>query len=50
VREALAGQTGLANITLTVSDGSASASRTFLLTVQPKPAPPTNLSVAAATP
>ena len=46
----LAGQTGIANITVTLSDGSASAARTFQLDVHPKPAPPSNLQVIAATP
>ena len=46
----LTGQTGAANITITVSDGNASAARTFQVSVQPKPAPPGNLQIVAASP
>ncbi len=46
----LPGQSGFANITITVSDGTGSASRTFLLDVRPKPTVPANLRVVQATP
>ena len=46
----LTGQTGFANITITVSDGNASDARTFQVSVQPKPAPPGNLQIVAASP
>ncbi len=46
----LPGQTGFADITITVSDGIGSASRTFLLDVKPKPTAPGNLRVAQALP
>jgi len=46
----LPGQTGFANITITVGDGTGSASRTFLLDVKPKPTAPGNLRVAQALP
>jgi class 3 adenylate cyclase len=46
----LPGQTGFADITITVSDGTGSASRTFLLDVKPKPTAPGNLRVAQALP
>jgi hypothetical protein len=39
----VAGQTGSATITLTVSDGSASASDSFILTINPKPYVPLTL-------
>jgi Bacterial Ig domain len=42
----LAGQSGNANITVTVSDGLATASSTFQLSVQTKPAPPGNFHFA----
>ena len=41
------GQTGVANITITVSDGTATASTTFQLTVSPKPAAPGNFHIAS---
>jgi hypothetical protein len=41
------GQTGVANITITVSDGTDSSSTTFQLTVAPKPAAPGNLHIAS---
>jgi len=44
------GQTGIADITLNVSDGTGTASRTFQLNVLSKPAPPANLRVAQAVP
>lgn len=43
-----AGQIGLANIVITVSDGSATASTTFQLTVKLKPAAPGRLRVASS--
>ncbi len=46
----LPGQSGFADITITVSDGTGSASRTFLLDVKPKPAAPGNLRVVKALP
>ena len=46
----LPGQTGFADITITVNDGTGSASRTFLLDVKPKPTAPGNLRVAQALP
>ena len=46
----LPGQSGFADITITVSDGTGSASRTFLLDVQPKPTAPANLRVVQASP
>ena len=39
-----------ADITITVNDGTGSASRTFLLDVQSKPTAPANLRVVQATP
>ena len=42
----LSGQSGDVTITLTVSDGVANASSSFLLSVRPRPAPPGDLSVA----
>ena len=42
----LTGQVGLVNITLTVSDGTATANSVFQLSVRLKPAPPGNLRVA----
>jgi len=42
-----AGQTGVAQITITVSDGSATASSAFQLVVRPKPLPPLNLHVVS---
>jgi hypothetical protein len=44
------GQTGIANITLTVSDGTGSASRSFALNVRQRPAAPGNFRVVAQTP
>jgi hypothetical protein len=41
------GQTGASTITLTVSDGVASTSTSFTLTVQGRPAAPTNLHLAS---
>jgi len=41
------GQTGVANITITVSDGTDSSSTTFQLTVSPKPAAPGNFHIAS---
>jgi hypothetical protein len=41
------GQTGVANITVTVSDGTDSSSTTFQLTVSPKPAAPGNFHIAS---
>lgn len=41
-----AGRTGSANVTLTVSDGTDTASRTFRFTVRAKPAAPANLRLA----
>jgi hypothetical protein len=46
----LPGQTGFTDITITVSDGAGSASRTFLLDVKSKPTAPGNLRVAQALP
>jgi hypothetical protein len=42
-----AGQTGIANITVTVSDGTDSSSTTFQLTVAPKPAAPGNFHLVS---
>jgi hypothetical protein len=44
------GQTGLANITLTVSDGTNIANSVFLLSVRQRPAAPGNLRVAGTGP
>ncbi len=44
------GQTGLANITLTVSDGTNTANSVFLLTVRQRPAAPGDLRVAGTGP
>jgi hypothetical protein len=44
------GQTGRANITLTVSDGTNTANSVFLLTVRQRPASPGNLRVAGTGP
>ena len=44
------GQTGRANITLTVSDGTNTANRVFVLTVRQRPAAPGNLRVAGIGP
>jgi hypothetical protein len=44
------GQTGLANITLTVSDGTNTANSVFLLTVRQRPAAPGNLRIAGIGP
>lgn len=41
------GQTGVANITITVSDGTNTSSTTFQLTVSPKPAAPGNFHIAS---
>lgn len=41
------GQTGVAHITITVSDGTDSSSTAFQLTVSPKPAAPGNFHVAS---
>ena len=46
----LADQTGVAQITLTVSDGQTSAQRTFQFTVNPRPLPPGNLRVVQLLP
>ena len=43
-------QSGFADITITVSDGTGSASRTFLLDVKPKPTSPGNLRIVQALP
>ena len=40
------GRTGSANVTITVSDGTDTASRTFRFTVRAKPAAPANLRLA----
>jgi hypothetical protein len=44
------GQTGVANITLTVSDGSATVSSVFQLAVRARPAAPGNFRVASGAP
>ena len=44
------GQTGVANITLTVSDGSNTAQSTFQLSVRQRPAAPGNLDVTSTGP
>jgi hypothetical protein len=44
------GQTGVANITLTVSDGTNTANSVFLLTMRQRPAAPGNLRVAGTGP
>ena len=41
----IAGQTGVANITVSVSDGTATANSAFLLSVEPKPGRPGNLRI-----
>jgi hypothetical protein len=41
------GQTGVANITITVSDGTNTSSTSFQLTVSPKPAAPGNFHIAS---
>jgi hypothetical protein len=46
----IAGQAGVATITLTVSDGYATASSAFQLSVRPRPAPPGSLHIAQALP
>ena len=43
-------RTGVANITITVSDGEATANSVFQLTVRARPAPPTGLGVASTEP
>ena len=43
-------RTGAANITITVSDGEATANSVFQLTVRARPAPPTGLGVASTEP
>jgi len=43
----LPGQTGVANIAVTVSDGTATATSSFQLSVRPRPAAPTNLHVTS---
>ena len=45
-----ADQSGYANITITVSDGFATNSSAFLLSVQPKPTAPANFRIAAELP
>ena len=45
-----AGQTGLANITVTVSDGTNTASSVFQLNVRQRPAAPGSLRVASTGP
>ena len=44
------GQTGVANITITVSDGTDTASSVFQLSVRQRPAAPGALRVASVTP
>jgi len=44
------GRTGVANITITVSDGETTAKSVFQLTVRARPAPPTGLRVASTEP
>jgi len=44
------GQTGVANLTLTVSDGTGSSSTSFQLNVRQRPAAPTNVRVIAQIP
>jgi hypothetical protein len=44
------GQTGVANITITVSDGTATAQSVFTLSVRPRPAAPGSLQVTSAGP
>jgi hypothetical protein len=44
------GQAGVANITITVSDGTDSTSSVFQLSVRPRPAPPGNLRIASTGP
>ena len=46
----LAGQSGVATITITVSDGNATASSAFQLSVQPRPAPPGDFRLATGLP
>jgi hypothetical protein len=46
----LATQSGAATITINVSDGSATTSSSFQLSVQPKPAPPGSFRVAQVSP
>src|SRR5262249_15650615 len=41
------GQTGVANITISVSDGTSTATSTFQLSVVPKPAAPNNFHIAS---
>jgi len=43
----IANQTGVANITVTVSDGTNNTSSSFQLDVRPRPAAPTNLHVTS---
>jgi hypothetical protein len=45
-----ANQTGLATITVTVSDGQANAPSSFLLNIRPKPSAPMNLQITAVAP
>ena len=44
------GQTGVANITITVSDGTDTASSVFQLSVRPRPAPPGSLRIVSTEP
>jgi len=46
----LAGQAGVATITLTVNDGYATTSSSFDLNVRPKPAPPSSFRIAQVLP
>jgi hypothetical protein len=43
----IAGQTGIANVTVTVSDGTDTASSSFRLDVRSRPSAPTNLHVTS---
>jgi len=46
----VAGQSGAAEITVTVSDGQGNAQRTFMLVIKPRPQSPTNLRVVLLSP
>ena len=45
-----AGQTGVANITITVSDGTDTAETVFQLSVRPRPAAPGGLRIVSTGP
>ena len=50
VQPPAAGQTGVANITVTVSDGTATATSVFQLTICQRPAAPGSVRIASSAP